>query len=101
MPDASANVYGALPPLAESACKYGVPVNPAGKGDTLVIVTGVALTVSVNVLSAMRRPKPVVAGVSRTPTVNVNVPADGAVPLSTPVELIAKPAGNVPETNPY
>ena len=89
-----------MPPLAARVCEYGVPVSPAGRGEPVVIVTGVALTTSVKVLSAMCRGKPVVPGVSRTPSENVNVPAVVGVPLSTPAELIVSPAGNVPETNP-
>ena len=62
---------------------------PENKGDTVVIVNGTGFMTRVKVAKA------VFCAESRTPTVNVVLPAVVGAPDSNPAVVIVKPAGRV------
>jgi hypothetical protein len=88
-------LYGAVPPLAESVAKYAVPTCPPTK-DEVVIWTGVAPAVAIAMLKLF---VVLCAGelASVTLTVNEAVPAAVGVPLICPALLSVSPTGNAPE----
>jgi uncharacterized membrane protein len=88
-------LYGAVPPLAESVAEYAVPNCPPTK-DEVVIWTGVAPAVAIAMLKLFVM---LCAGelASVTLTVNEAVPAAVGVPLICPALLSVNPTGNAPE----
>jgi hypothetical protein len=84
---AADQVYGVLPPLADIDCDTAVPF-------TLARVPGLVTAGAVPVVHVNEAP-PVNAALSRTVTLDENVPAAVGVPEMTPLEaLIAKPVGS-------
>jgi len=53
VPEARAQVYPGVPPLAANVNEYAVPTCPAGSGDVLVIVSAAALIVRAKLLLAV------------------------------------------------
>jgi len=82
-------VYGASPPVAVKVREYGAPTVPAGRGAGVTIERG-TLIVSARACVAVLEP------LSATLTVKFDAPAFVGVPLMTPVDANAKPAGNDP-----
>jgi hypothetical protein len=98
-PDASAHVYGGVPPVAARAALYGVPAVAAGKA-SVVMASGelmVMLTFPVVVadLGSGTGAK-ITNAESVTRTLNTNVPARDGVPVICPFAARVKPGGKEP-----
>lgn len=92
LPDAMDQVYGAAPPLAESACEYAVPAVPAAS-DAVEMFTEVSVTVMFSDAAAL------CCGELESFAVAVNgkEPRMVGVPEMTPVELSERPGGRPPD----
>jgi hypothetical protein len=94
-PELSDHVYGVVPPDAPKVSEYGVPTVPGGRGDVVVIESGVTrgAMVTLNVFSAVRG----LAPESVTRTVKLNDPFIVGVPFMAPADDNPRPAGKEPE----
>jgi len=93
-PAMTAQVYGAVPPVAASACEYELPAAPPGSVVPVVMLKGWALgaIMIANCVLAVAWLE------SATCTVKVNVPAAERLPDRTPVDAFSEsPDGSVPE----
>ena len=93
-PAVTAQVYGAVPPVAASVCEYELPATPPGSAVPVVMLKGSALgaIVMANCLLA------VAWLVSATCTLKVNGPVAERLPDRTPVEAFSEsPDGSVPD----
>ena len=92
-PAVTAQVYGAVPPVAASVCEYELPAAP-GSVVPVVMLKGAALgaIVMANCLLAVAWLE------SATCTVKVSVPVVERLPDRTPVEAFSEsPDGSVPD----
>ena len=89
-PEASAQLYGVVPPVAASVWLYATPIWPFGRLDVVTDrSTGIVMDRAFVAVSAG-------AWASATCTVKLAVPAVVGVPLITPPEDKESPAGSEP-----